>query len=122
MMIQIFEKKISKFNSFINESAEIVIKYKEVAEEILPKLLSTYPEAEIVYRGKHNNLARVKFIVGSHDVSNSYDLTYYCGGSDLDAPEFPYFCMEYISDEPDGTHTEKFKTIEELVTYCIGLK
>ena len=88
------------------------IKYMDSANMLLKALKPTFNNAEIVFRGLNNDLARVTYY--TEDPGGESFTTVFCGETSK-GPD-PFFYQEV--DESGDTSTKGFNTIEELIQYC----
>lgn len=88
------------------------IKYMDSANMLLKALKPTFNNAEIVFRGLNNDLARVTYY--TEDPGGESFTTVFCGETSK-GPD-PFFYQEV--DESGDTSTKGFNNIEELIQYC----
>jgi hypothetical protein len=88
------------------------IKYMDSANTLLQALKPTFQNAEIVFAGRNNNLARVTY--HTENPGGEGITTVNCGETSVS--EKPFFHQEV--DETGDTNTVGFDTIEELIQYC----
>jgi hypothetical protein len=88
------------------------IKYMDSANMLLKALKPTFNNAEIVFRGLNNDLARVTYY--TEDPGGESITTVFCGETSKGPDLFFYQEM----DETGDTDTVGFDTIEELIQYC----
>jgi hypothetical protein len=92
---------------------ETNIKYMDSASTLLQALKPTFHNAEIVFAGRNNDLARVTY--HTENPGGEGITTVNCGETSISSMK-PFFYQEV--DEIGDTNTVAFDTIEELIQYC----